>query len=194
VFFYFFPVSSLIYHKSNLCNDHNNIINVLPQLEASLNHSNFTQLKQSTQSGYIRCLYNVCTYLGHLVLCYINRANPSCALSACFPKQGSLTEGEALSKVDLFDLTSLDQLLFKLKYSLAVYQTSYLNEEVNCTEPSPNLLHSIHFYKINSNNQIKKHIYSIIRSKSQFEFSIFCITLNQIIELHKLSNFIIEIT
>jgi hypothetical protein len=40
--------------------------------------------------------------------------------------------------VDLFVVTSLDQLLFVLKMLFAlIYRTSYLHEEANCTEPSP---------------------------------------------------------
>ncbi len=41
-----------------------------------------------------------------------------------------------LSTVDLLVLASLDQLIFYWKYYLLFYKTSYLNEEVNCTEPS----------------------------------------------------------
>jgi len=44
-----------------------------------------------------------------------------------------------LSTVDLLVLTSLDKLLFILKYYFPFYKTSYLNEEVNCTEPSPSV-------------------------------------------------------
>jgi hypothetical protein len=39
-----------------------------------------------------------------------------------------------LSTVNLLVLTSLDQLVFILK--IFFYNTSYLNEEVTCTEPS----------------------------------------------------------
>jgi hypothetical protein len=42
----------------------------------------------------------------------------------------SLLRGR-LSTVDLLVLTSLDQF-----FDLLFYKTSYLNEEVNCTEPS----------------------------------------------------------
>jgi hypothetical protein len=46
--------------------------------------------------------------------------------------KGSLTEG----MVDLLVLTSLDQLLFKMKIFFHLF---YLNEEVNCTETSPSV-------------------------------------------------------
>jgi hypothetical protein len=40
--------------------------------------------------------------------------------------------------VDLLVLTSLDQLLFKTETNFSFfYKTTYLNEEVNSTEPSP---------------------------------------------------------
>jgi hypothetical protein len=52
--------------------------------------------------------------------------------------QGILTEGGRLSTVDLLALTSLDQLLLTQQI-LFFYKTSYLNEEVNCTEPSPSV-------------------------------------------------------
>jgi hypothetical protein len=43
-----------------------------------------------------------------------------------------------ISTFDLLELTSLDQLIFKMKkYFPLYYKTSYLNEEVNRTEPSP---------------------------------------------------------
>jgi hypothetical protein len=57
-----------------------------------------------------------------------------------YPWQGSLTEGEGvlLYTVDLLVLTSLDQLIFKLIILISfLFKASYLNEEVNCTEPSP---------------------------------------------------------
>ncbi len=38
---------------------------------------------------------------------------------------------------DLLVLNSLDQLLFIVKLLVAFVTKSYLNEEVNCTEPSP---------------------------------------------------------
>jgi hypothetical protein len=52
---------------------------------------------------------------------------------------GSLTEGE-LSTVDRLEPTSLEELLLivKLLFSFC-YNTSFLNEEVNCTEPSPSI-------------------------------------------------------
>ncbi len=54
--------------------------------------------------------------------------------------QGSLTEGKRLSTVDLLVLTSLDQLLFYENIIFLFYKTSYLNWEVNRTEPSPFLV------------------------------------------------------
>ncbi len=46
-----------------------------------------------------------------------------------------------LSTVDLLVLTSLDQLLFILKfYLLFLQKRANVNEEVNCTEPSPQLV------------------------------------------------------
>jgi hypothetical protein len=44
-----------------------------------------------------------------------------------------------LSTVDLHLLTSIDQLHLILKILFTFYKTSYLNEEVNCTEPSPSV-------------------------------------------------------
>jgi len=47
-----------------------------------------------------------------------------------------------LGTVELFVLNILDQLIFKLKILFNIYicySTSYLNEEVNCTEPSPSV-------------------------------------------------------
>ncbi len=44
-----------------------------------------------------------------------------------------------LSTFCLFVLSSLDQLIFILKIYLHFYKTSYLNEEVNCTEFSPSV-------------------------------------------------------
>ncbi len=41
--------------------------------------------------------------------------------------------------VDLLILTSLDQLLYIMKYNLPFYKTSYINQEVNCTESSPSV-------------------------------------------------------
>jgi hypothetical protein len=51
--------------------------------------------------------------------------------------QGSLTEGEGFSTVDFLVPTSLDKLLKNIIYLGC--QTSYLNEEVNCTDPSPSV-------------------------------------------------------
>ncbi len=43
-----------------------------------------------------------------------------------------------LSTVDLRVLASLNQLLFYIEIIIILfYKTSYLNEEINCTEPSP---------------------------------------------------------
>ncbi len=44
-----------------------------------------------------------------------------------------------ISTVDLLVLTSLNELLFKLKLNFLFYKATYLNEEVNCTEPSPSV-------------------------------------------------------
>ncbi len=44
-----------------------------------------------------------------------------------------------ISTIDLLVLTSLDQLLLKLQALLTFYETRYLNEEVNCAEPSPSV-------------------------------------------------------
>jgi len=54
--------------------------------------------------------------------------------------QGTLSEGEGSGTADLQVLTSLDKLIFRLKIVFTFfYKTSYLNEEVNCTEPSPSV-------------------------------------------------------
>jgi len=50
--------------------------------------------------------------------------------------QGNLNERGRLSIVNLFVLTSLEHLLLTLKTLLTFSKTSYLKEEVNCTEPS----------------------------------------------------------
>ncbi len=42
-----------------------------------------------------------------------------------------------LSTVDHLAQTSLDQLLLIMQILITVYKTSYLNEETNCTDPSP---------------------------------------------------------
>ncbi len=48
--------------------------------------------------------------------------------------------GGRFSTVDLLVLTSLDQFVSKLKILFFLfYKTSYLNEEVNCTEPSTSI-------------------------------------------------------
>jgi hypothetical protein len=41
--------------------------------------------------------------------------------------------------VDFLVLTNMDLLIFILKILFTFLQTSYLNEEVNCTEPSPSV-------------------------------------------------------
>ncbi len=51
-------------------------------------------------------------------------------------RQGSLTEGVMLSTVDLLGVTGLDQLFCFENITYLFYITTYLNEEVNCTEPS----------------------------------------------------------
>jgi len=44
------------------------------------------------------------------------------------------------SMADLLELANSDQLLLMLNnVFLFIYKTSYLNEEVNCTEPSPSV-------------------------------------------------------
>jgi hypothetical protein len=64
-----------------------------------------------------------------LVECYIL---PDCG--ARMLVQGSLTEGEGSVRLT----SSLDQLLFYIENIINLfYKTSYLNEEVNSTEPSP---------------------------------------------------------
>jgi hypothetical protein len=45
-----------------------------------------------------------------------------------------------LSTFDLLELTSFDQLLFIENIFYLCYNTSFLNEKVNSTEPSPQLL------------------------------------------------------
>ncbi len=53
---------------------------------------------------------------------------------------GSLTEGEGSVQLTFLLLTSLDQLTFIFKILFFhFYKTSYLNEEVNSTEPSPSV-------------------------------------------------------
>jgi len=53
-------------------------------------------------------------------------------------KPGNPYSSGRIGTVDLHELTSLDQLLFKLKlYISFFYKTTYLNEEVNRTKPSP---------------------------------------------------------
>jgi hypothetical protein len=43
---------------------------------------------------------------------------------------------DRISTADLLLLTSLDQLIFKMNEYFPLLQIRYLNEEVNCTEPS----------------------------------------------------------
>jgi hypothetical protein len=54
-------------------------------------------------------------------------------------QQGTLTEKERISTVNLLVLTSLNLLLLIVKTLFTFYKTSNLNEEVNCTEPSPSV-------------------------------------------------------
>ncbi len=57
-------------------------------------------------------------------------------------KAGKLYCTGRLSTVNLLVLTSLYKLLFyneNILYILFFHKTSYLNEEVNCTEPSPSV-------------------------------------------------------
>jgi hypothetical protein len=54
--------------------------------------------------------------------------------------QGSLTEGEGrFSAIDLLARTRLDQLIFILEILFTFFKASYLNKEVNSTEPSPSV-------------------------------------------------------
>ena len=73
-----------------------------------------------------------------LKLSFDNRNIFLVQVTELFLQQGTLTEGGGLSTVDLL-VTSLDQLLFILKLLFALYKTTYLNKEVNCTEPSPSV-------------------------------------------------------
>ncbi len=87
-------------------------------------------------------------YCKHYLLFYkasyfkkeVNRIDPSCSVSV--PWIGLFIPGKSywrgrLRTVDLFVLTSLDQLIFGIEnINYLLYKTSYLNEEVNCTEPS----------------------------------------------------------
>jgi hypothetical protein len=62
--------------------------------------------------------------------------------------------GTSISTCDLLVLTSLDHLLFTLQLLFTLFQkTSYLNVEVNCTEPSP----SVRVPWINVNLRHKSH-------------------------------------
>jgi hypothetical protein len=57
-----------------------------------------------------------------------------------FLRQGTLTESEGISTVDFLVLSSSDQLILRLKilFTFVTKQVT-LNEEVNCTEPSPSV-------------------------------------------------------
>jgi hypothetical protein len=60
--------------------------------------------------------------------------------SVVIQRAGKSYWGGRLNTIDLLLLTSLDQLIFMLKILFQFfYKTSYLNEEVNCTEPSPSV-------------------------------------------------------
>jgi hypothetical protein len=45
----------------------------------------------------------------------------------------------SISTVDLLLLISCGQLLFIVKLYFSLFKTKYLNEEVNCTQPSPSV-------------------------------------------------------
>jgi hypothetical protein len=68
--------------------------------------------------------------------------------------------------VDLLVLTSLDQLLFKLKLYFPFLQNNLFNEEVSSTDPSPSVrLHclkyeaSVHHLKIDASSFLLTHGY-----------------------------------
>ncbi len=68
------------------------------------------------------------------------------------------------STVDLLVLTGLDQLPLKLQILLLSYTTSFLNEEVNRTEPSPSV--SVPWSDLSSTTKCEpNHIFD------NFEFS-----------------------
>ncbi len=50
-----------------------------------------------------------------------------------------MLRGKTEYTVDNLVLTSYDQFIFLLKILIPFVKTSYLNEEVNCTEPSPSV-------------------------------------------------------
>jgi len=56
------------------------------------------------------------------------------------PPSNSYCRGRRISTVDLLALTRSDQPLLRLQIHFYILiKTSYLNEEVNCTEPSPSV-------------------------------------------------------
>ncbi len=63
--------------------------------------------------------------------------------------QGSLTEGEKFSTVDLLVLTRYDNLIFLLKM-LCIFKTRYHNKEVKRTQPFPSVRIPWTFYVNNS--------------------------------------------
>jgi hypothetical protein len=86
----------------------------------------------------VNCLCYETTYLNEEVNC----TEPPIIILILTPwektdqigEQELLTEGEGLSTVDLLALTSLDQILLDMvNINDLCYETSYLNEEVNCT-------------------------------------------------------------
>ncbi len=58
--------------------------------------------------------------------------------------------GERPSTVDLLVLSGSDQMFLYWKYFFYSFTKSYLNEEVNCTEPSPSV--SVHCIKYQHNS------------------------------------------
>ncbi len=80
-------------------------------------------------------------------------------------KAGKPYWGGRLSTVDLLVLTSLDQLLLIIKFLFHLcYKTSYLNEEVNCTVPSPSV--SFPWMRYLALPSKKEHLPSFKESKS----------------------------
>ncbi len=72
----------------------------------------------------------LCVFAPEGVFVIVNHFNPS---------SGNTKLRGRLSTVDLLVLTSLVQHLFILKVLRTFYKTTYLNEEVNCTEPPPSV-------------------------------------------------------
>jgi hypothetical protein len=69
----------------------------------------------------------------------------SCLASETYGQIREVLLKGRLSTVDLLARSSLYQLLFKIENSIHVsYQTSYHNEEVNCTSPQLAFLVQIH--------------------------------------------------